>query len=262
MLELASVSKTYGSGLLSKKRNAVLKNVDFRMCRGEVVGITGSSGSGKTTMAKIAMRLVDPAEGAVLLDGSDITHVKPGRMWDRRRIQMIFQHPEGALDPEFRIRESLHEALLKSGVPKASLEDAVSECCHEFGISNLLMNRYPVQISGGEIQRVALARVMAFSPEYLFLDEPTSMLDLSVQAYILDKIMHRARKDNMAVALITHDFDILSLLTERLYFLDRGKMLAEGKTGNVFSSEDQEIKAAVDAWNKHKTMFFDCSSGT
>lgn len=130
MLELINIDKEYNSGLLLKKKRVVLKNINMELMRGGFLGITGESGSGKTTMARIALRLVNPTRGSVIMDNLDITRFSAREMRPlRKKIQIVFQHPEGALNPEYRIIDSLKEAIRIADQPWRSMKDALYDTC-------------------------------------------------------------------------------------------------------------------------------------
>ena len=254
MLELKGICKEYHRGLVRRSARRVLDDVTLNVQNGKVIGLTGESGSGKTTVARVALRLTDPTAGTVVLDGEDITNYSMKRMRPlRRRMQIVFQHPEGALDPEFRIRESIQEALIRSGNPRNIIKDRVSEVCAEVKLPTELLDRYPSQVSGGEIQRAALARVLSFGPDYLFLDEPTSMLDVSVQAFILDLIRGRTKRDGMGVVLITHDIEIIRCMCSEVMVLSKGKMVDSGPVETVLSEDGRRYsRELVNIWDAQR----------
>jgi ABC-type dipeptide/oligopeptide/nickel transport system, ATPase component len=256
MLELVNVSKSFKRGLLHNGHQTVLDNVSFSLERGRTLGIMGDSGSGKTTLARIAVRTIDPDDGKVFLEDTDITSLSSNKMsLYRSQLQMIFQHPEGALNPELKLDESLSEALLKSGIPRSRLKDVKDDVCGEMNISPTLLNRYPMQVSGGEIQRVALARAMAFNPNYLFMDEPTSMLDVSIQAHILNFINEKSKRNNMGIVFITHDLDIVRKMCDDILILYRGNTIGLGTVEDILENNSHEqIKNLVDFWDASKNI--------
>lgn len=251
MLELEGVTKVFSNGLLRRQRRKVLDSVDLSIEKGAFIGLVGESGSGKTTLARVALRLTEPSSGSILLDGRDITTLKKGRLQPlRRSVQIVFQHPETALDPRFKLRESLQEALVKAGTPRSRLSERICESCAAMNLPVELLDRFPTQVSGGEIQRVALTRVLAFEPDYLFLDEPTSMLDVSVQAYILGLIGGIARKRDMGIVLISHDLDVVRATCKEVVVLDGGRLIERGRVGEVLGHPSHErTRALVSAWD-------------
>lgn len=255
MLELIDVCKEYRSGLLSRRSRTVLKDINMRVMRGRFLGITGESGSGKTTIAKIALRLINPSSGTIMLDDADITRLSMKQMMPYRdKIQIVFQHPEGALDPEYRIGESIREALMKAGIPRNEINERTKEACDIVNLPLDLLDRYPRQVSGGEIQRAALARVLAFEPDYLFLDEPTSMLDVSVQAYILNLIRSEAMRRDMGVTLITHDLDIIRCIAHDTLVVSNGAAVAYGPTRAVLDPGNTPVRGLVASWEHQRDV--------
>jgi len=256
MLELNGISKEYRSGLMKRSCLRVLDDISLKIEKGRIIGLTGESGSGKTTIARIALRLTDPSSGSIVLDGKDITRVPMKKMRPlRRHMQIVFQHPEGALDPEFRLRESIIEALLRSGVPRTAIKERTEEACAEVKLPLELLDRYPSQVSGGEIQRAALARVLSFHPDYLFLDEPTSMLDVSVQAFILNLIKDKVRQDGMGVVLITHDVDIIRCMCSEVTVLSKGKNADSGPVEKILATGGKQYtQELVKTWDAQKDL--------
>ena len=250
MLELRNITIAFRQGILRRTSRPVLDDVSLALDKGEVLGIIGDSGSGKTTIARIAARLVNPDSGRVLIDGEDITGLSArGMARYRSRLQLVFQSPEGALDPEMTLGESLREAAAKSQARRKGIDAAIQDLCAEFGIKRELLSRYPMQVSGGEIQRVALSRALVFDPDYIILDEPTSMLDASVQAHILTALVERQKETGMGMALITHDLDVIRAICTRLVVLDGGRVIADGDVDDVLSRPDGYIHRYVSDWD-------------
>jgi len=254
MLELHGVSKEFRDGVLGRRRVRVLEGVSLNIERGKFMGLVGESGSGKTTLARIALRLIDASSGTITLDGTDITDLDQNKLRPlRKRMQIIFQHPEGALDPRYKLRGSVQEVLLKSGTPRARLGERTDELCALVNLPTDLLDRYPHQVSGGEVQRIALARVLAFEPDYLFLDEPTSMLDLSVQAHVMSVIRTVASRKDMGVVIISHDVDLIRSMCASTGVLHEGRLIATGATDRVLTNPDNDhVKAMVDSWDLQK----------
>ena len=151
MLELKDINMTFRSGLINHSVTKVLSDVNLNIERGKVFGLIGNSGSGKTTLAKIAVRLIDPTSGRIIIDGDDITMLNFSKMRAyRSRLQMVFQHPETAVNPEMKLGASLKEALVKSGVSRDRMKDTITETCNIMGISESILSRYPTQVSGGD----------------------------------------------------------------------------------------------------------------
>ena len=251
MLELNNISMSFSQGIVNRTTKPVLDGVSISVDRGEVLGLMGDSGSGKTTLAKIAVRLINPDSGTVVMDGEDITKYNFRKMSSyRSRIQLVFQNPEGALNPEMTLGDSLREAVYKSRIRSMGITNAVDHLCTELGIKKELLTRYPSQVSGGEIQRIALSRVLAMQPDYLLLDEPTSMLDASVQAYILSVLREHQRKHGTGIVLITHDLDIIRSVCDRVAVIDKGKLIGYGGISEVLDDSDNDyIRRYTENWH-------------
>lgn len=202
----------------------VFKNVSFSIEPGETLGLFGKSGSGKTTIGRCIVGLEKPAGGNILVKGKDILSMGKKEFRKLRpRIQMIFQHPETSLDPRMKAFENLIEPLrLHSGLKKTALLQRGEELAELTGLLPEHLARYPGQLSGGEIQRIVLARIMALSPDLIVADEPTSMLDLSVQAQILRLMQKLQKETGVSYLLISHDLEILRRVCHRIAYLENG----------------------------------------
>ena len=215
-----------------------LDGVDLRVHRGEVVGLVGESGSGKSTLGRCLLRLLRPTSGNVIVDGQEITD------WPERRLRrlranmtMVFQDPWSALNPRMSIRRLIEEPLklhrpLRAAARRAEAE-RLAELVH---LSRAQLERTPSELSGGQLQRVCIARAVATSPTLIVLDEPTSSLDLSVRAGILD-LLHEIRVGTgAAMVFITHDLATVRLIADRVAVLYLGQMLEQGPVANVMDA--------------------------
>lgn len=202
----------------------VLKNVSFSVAPGETMGLFGKSGSGKTTIGRCIVGLEKPTGGEILVHGMDILSMRKKEFRKLRpKIQMIFQHPETSLDPRMKAFENLIEPLkLHSGLKKDALLKRGEELAELTGLRPEHLARYPNQLSGGEIQRIVLARIMALSPDFIVADEPTSMLDVSVQAQILRLMQKLQRETGVSYLLISHDLEVLRKICHRIAYLENG----------------------------------------
>lgn len=204
----------------------VFKNVSFSIAQGETLGLFGKSGSGKTTIGRCIVGLEKPTRGEILIRGKDILGMgKNGFRKLRPKVQMIFQHPETSLDPRMKAFENLIEPLkLQSGLNKTALLQRGEELAELTGLLPEHLARYPGHLSGGEIQRIVLARIMALSPDLIVADEPTSMLDLSVQAQILRLMQKLQKETGVSYLLISHDLEILRKVCHRIAYLENGSI--------------------------------------
>lgn len=226
-----------------------LDHVTVNIPDGAAVAIVGESGSGKSTLARVICGLQKPCGGKVVLDGADITGLSvrdrmraaPGSM-----LQMVFQDAQGALNPRQRVGDSVAEVLRvhRPGTLKGAEEEIGAEVRRLFekvGLAGELMSRYPAELSGGQCQRVCVARALALRPTILIGDEPVSALDVSVQARILrlfseirDPSLNGGRQ--MSLLLITHDLAVVSALCDYVYVLEKGKLVESGLPSAIFKN--------------------------
>ena len=219
ILEGRGISKRYRSGFGFRSK-AVLSGRDIQLHQEETLAVMGPSGCGKSTLARILMRLIDPDEGQVLFHGEDITRLRGRALLPfRRRVQLISQRPETFFDPRKRLGDSVLEPLAIFGLQYR--RDRLTALLDEVKLTDELLTRYPHQVSGGEIQRLSLCRALLLEPEILVLDEPTSMLDVSVQAQIL-QILRRLRAEHgLSCLFITHDREVASFIGDHIYTFPR-----------------------------------------
>ncbi len=233
LLDVQHISKSFTTGYIRKAKKDVLKDISFTLSQGETLGIAGTSGAGKTTLIRILMQLLLPDSGSVLYRGVDLGRLSRKEMLAARRpMQMIFQNPAAALHPRMTIRESIEEPSRLYG-KMDRFEDRMQEMLSRLQLRGELLHRYPAGLSGGELQRVALARMLLISPEVLILDEPTSMLDVSVQAEILTLLKELQADLGISYLFISHDLDVLAAMASRVGILSAGELVEIGQAEEV-----------------------------
>jgi len=249
-----SVASGLGSLLASKSR--VIKAVDginFTIDKGEILGLAGESGSGKTTTGEILVGLQEPTKGKIIFRGIDVGTLRGKELKDfRRKVQMIFQDPYATLNPRFTIGSTVEEPLLihKIGTKETrrqkvieALERAELRPAREF------INRFPHELSGGQRQRVAIARAIVLEPELLVADEPVSMLDVSVRAGVLNLISKLRKEMGISVLFISHDLSTIGYLCDRIAIMYLGKIVEIGPSKQVvqkpFHPYTKALMAAV-----------------
>ncbi|MEU6644010.1 dipeptide/oligopeptide/nickel ABC transporter ATP-binding protein [Saccharomonospora sp. NPDC046836] len=219
-IEVAGVSKTFtGRGRTTRP---ALCEVSFTVARGRTTAIVGESGAGKSTLVRCVAGLEKPSAGAVLINGRPLA-LRPGRT---SPVQMVFQNPVDALDPMRSVRSSVAEPL--RGLPRAQRHARVSELLSLVGINPSRATDRPLAFSGGQLQRVVIARALASSPEVLLCDEPTSALDVSVQAQIINLLLTLQEKHQFAMVLVTHDLAVAKVLADDILVLRQGRVLFHG----------------------------------
>ena len=229
---------------LSKNFNKVkaLDNVSFELKKGEILGIVGESGSGKSTLAKVITRIVKPDGGSILFKGEDFTKLNSAKLREyRKNVQMVFQNPNSTFSPRMNIGDFLCEGMLnfKLANKKEALKKA-KEYLELVKLPTDIMERLPHQLSGGQLQRVVIARALTLSPEVLIYDESTAALDVSVQQDVL-KLMYDLRKscDN-SVIFICHDLAAVRLVADRIIVMCNGKIVEIVDSKNLLSESKEE----------------------
>jgi oligopeptide/dipeptide ABC transporter ATP-binding protein len=207
--------------------------VSLEWRHGEILGVVGESGCGKSTLARAMLGLVEPAAGAVTLDGQGASG-RAGLAELRRRVQMIFQDPFQTLNPRQRVETIVAEPLRVQGVPRDQHAERVRRAMADVGLeAERFLTRYPHQLSGGQRQRVAIAAALVLEPEGLICDEPVSMLDASVRAQILTVLLEAQKRRDLALLFITHDLSLAWSLCDRLAVMYLGRIVEEGSAVDV-----------------------------
>lgn len=233
LLDVQHISKSFTTGYIRKVKKDVLKDISFTLSKGETLGIAGTSGAGKTTLIRILMQLLVPDRGVVLYRGMDLGALSGKEMLAARRtMQMVFQNPAASLHPRMTIRQSIEEPSRLYG-KMDRFEERMQEMLSRLQLRGELLVRYPAELSGGELQRVALARLLLLSPKVLILDEPTSMLDVSVQAEILTLLQELQEDREIAYLFISHDLDVLAAMAHRVGILSAGRLVEIGAAEDV-----------------------------
>jgi len=261
VLQTEKLFKTYGRRSLFQPRarivNAV-KDVSLEVRRGETLGIVGESGSGKSTVARCVARLVQPSSGAIRIDNSDIAGMNEAKFRPvRRRVQFVFQDPYRSLNPRRTVGEAIIEGPMNFGLPRAQALQRARDLMAVVHLSPEAIDRYPHQFSGGQRQRICIARALAMEPELLIGDEPVSALDVSVQAQVLKLLDEVRRRFNLAVLFITHDLRVAAQVCDRIAVMQRGVIVEQGTTSEVFAAPKHEYtRALFDAAPGRNREFF------
>ena len=214
-----------------------VNGVSFSIAPGEAVGLVGESGSGKSTIGLLVTRLLAPTAGRILFDGKDITALPEAALRPlRAALQIVFQNPWGAFNPRMTIRSALEEPLVLHTPDNASQRAArVRELADQVHIASAALDRYPHELSGGQLQRIGIARAIATRPRLIVLDEPTSSLDLSVRAGVLALLDEIRRETGVALLFISHDLETVELVTDRVLVLYLGTTVESARTADLFA---------------------------
>jgi oligopeptide/dipeptide ABC transporter ATP-binding protein len=205
--------------------------------RGETVGLVGESGCGKSTLARLALKLIEPTSGRIAFDSRDITDLKPRALLPvRRRMQAIFQDPLASLNPRMTVAEILREPFDTHGIKLGNtLSDRIRELLSQVGLEGVDPARRPPQFSGGQLQRIAIARALALEPEIIVADEPTSALDPSIQAQIVNLMLDIQQARSISYFIISHDLDVIGHLSDRIAVMYLGRIVEEGPARSIVS---------------------------
>lgn len=208
---------------------------DLAIYRQEVVGLVGESGSGKTTLGRTILRLYEPSEGAVISDGEDITHLHEHQLrqvW--RHMALVFQDPLSSLNPRHSIRTALATPLRITGTAGAEIEPRVVAALRRVGLPSDALDRYPHELSGGQLQRAALARALMLSPSLVIADEAVSKLDVSVRSQILNLFKDLQADLSIAFLFITHDLHVAAYLCDRIAVMFFGRIVETAPADELF----------------------------
>jgi len=238
-------------------------HVSFRIDKGEIFGLAGESGSGKSTIARMIMGLTEPSSGDILISGENLTGI------DRRHhhgaAQMVFQNPGSSLNPRRTVGQSVSVPLEVAGMSRADRRSRIDDLLEMVQLPKNFAERYPHELSGGQKQRVAIARALAAKPKLVVLDEPTSALDVSVQARVIDLLVDLGQELDLTYLFISHDLSLMRNFADRVAVLYLGQIVETGSTSEVFEHPKHDytrlllasvpvISAAEEAMRPHIPM--------
>ena len=235
LLEGRGISVTFGRG---PRAVAAVKDVSVSADVNMTVGIVGESGSGKTTLARVLVGLQRPTAGQVLLEGRTVVDADSGRTYgrsDRGKVQMVFQDPYSSLNPRMRAWEGVAEAIqVWQKLSAREARDAAFKLLLSMGVTHDQAERFPRSLSGGQRQRVSVARALAPQPRVLVADEPTSAIDQSAQAHLLNLLREIQHNRGLSIVFISHNLGLVRYLTNRVYIMHNGEVVEEGSTDAIF----------------------------
>ncbi len=224
-------------------RTAAVDGVDLDIARGKTLGLVGGSGSGKTTIGRCILRLIEADAGSVVLDGTDVRALRGARLRHfRRRMQIVFQDPYGSLNPRLTVGAALDEALRVHALgDRTERARRVASILERVGLSPEHADRYPHEFSGGQRQRIGIARALVVGPEFLVADEPVSALDVSVQAQVLNLLADLRDELSLTMLFIAHDLAVVAQVCDEIAVLDRGRVVESGPTDRVLSRPEHPV---------------------
>lgn len=223
LLDLKDVKKSYSipDGIFSKGKQEVLKGISFSMVEGECLGIIGESGSGKSTLGRLILGLEKPDSGSIEFLG------KKDRKSFKSKTSVVFQDYTSSVNPRFRVLSIISEPLHQTKLSKQQRYQKVVTLLEKVGLSEGFIYRFPHELSGGQLQRICIARAIATNPKFLLLDEAVSSLDVSVQVQVLDLLIKLKESEKLSYLFITHDLLTVTYICNRIIFFKEGKIIEQ-----------------------------------
>lgn len=262
LLRLTGVEKQFPvrrAGRVIGKVHAV-EAIDLAITQGEVLGVVGETGSGKSTLGRLVLRLLEPTAGRIDFDGIELTSLSTSEMRPlRRRMQMVFQDPYSSLNPRMTVQDAMEEVLTFHGIAThRESKELIAELLKQVGLDPKVMGRYPHAFSGGQRQRIALARALAVRPEFIVADEPVSALDVSIQAEVINLISSLRAELGLTLMFISHDLSVIEIVSDRVLVLYLGRPMEIGPVESLFQSAahpyTRALLSAVPGYKGHEII--------
>jgi oligopeptide/dipeptide ABC transporter ATP-binding protein len=226
------------TGLLRRATSFVhaVDGISFEIEKGETFGLVGESGCGKTTVGMCLLRLIEPTAGKIYFNGQDIiTADKKELKTLRKKMQIVFQNPYTSLNPRKTVRQILSDSFELAGIKESEVESEALKLLKKVALSEEQIDRYPYEFSGGQRQRIAFARSIAVEPVFIFLDEPTSSLDVSVQAKMLNLLSDLRNELNLTLLFVSHNIDVVTYMSSKIAVMYAGKILELASTEEILN---------------------------
>jgi len=250
ILEVIELKKYFNTKAEFLQKSCVVKavdNVSFKIMEGEILGLVGESGCGKTTCGKTVLKIYEPDSGKILFRGEDITRLGRREMRSyRTKMGIVYQDPFGSLDPRMTVGSIISEPMeIHNLYPKSERHDKIKEIMEKVGLTSEQMNRYPHEFSGGQRQRIGIARTLALNPEFVVADEPVSALDVSIQAQILNLMQDLQKEFGFTYLFITHDLSVIKHICDRVGVMYVGKIVEMAPKKALFKNPKHPYAEAL-----------------
>lgn len=241
LLEVKNLKKYYSKSLYLNTKKHITKAVDdvsFSVYEGETLGLVGESGCGKTTIGKMIVKLIKPDSGEIVFDGLNFSDIKEKDLPSlHRNVQMVFQDPHSALDPKFTLFETINEALKTHKLCKTKIEAVakIERLISLVGLNSSQLQKYPSEFSGGQCQRISIAKALAVNPQLIVCDEPVSALDVSIQAQIINTIVELQHKLKLTYIFISHNLAVVKYISDKIGVMYLGKIVELGTSDDIYT---------------------------
>lgn len=251
LVDVQNLGKRFPVGNRLLGRHAEVRaaeGISFRIARGELLALVGESGSGKSTVGRMLLRLMEPSAGRVVFDGTDLSTLSRRQLRAfRKRMQMIFQDPFASLNPHMRVRDMLQEALAIHGIGSGRVERAarIAALLESVGLSPEFAGRFPHEFSGGQRQRLVIARALAVNPEFIVADEAISALDVSNQAQVMNLLLDLKERDGLTLLFISHNLAVVKNIADSVAVMYLGRLMELSPAEHLFGRPAHPYTAAL-----------------
>lgn len=256
LLEVKDIKISFEKGIqkkfFKKEKQEIVKNVSLELLKGDCLGIIGESGSGKSTLGKCIVGLLKPDSGSIILDKIDV--YKPNNKYERKKLQnlksIVFQDYTSSVNARFKVKDIIEEslrALQKRGEKLLDKNKEIKILLEDVGLNENFLDRYPHELSGGQLQRICIARALAIKPKFILLDEAISSLDASTQTQVMDLLLELQKKYNLTYIFITHDLPSVTYMCNKVVFFNEGKIIE--KVDDIYRLSEVKSEYAIKLLN-------------